>query len=103
MLDANAYINYCKNYNFETMKLLVFANENKYLVSSGFPTDDESITYIFLPTQLPVAECEGDYPRIRTCNEISIKIHKDLYVQLILDCKLADYVIEKVKKRNKED
>mgnify|MGYP004456281363 CR=1 FL=1 len=104
MWDTNTYIDYCDNCHLEMMKIVKFASKNGYLLTSDFSTVDKSMIYIFLPMRIPpVDEYEDAHPRIRTCNEISIEIDKDLCIQLILNCKLADYVIEKVKERIKED
>ena len=104
MWDANTYIDYCDNCHLEMMRIMKFASENGYLLTSDFSTVDKAMLYIFLPMRIPpVDEYEGAHPLIRTCNEISIEIDKDLCIQLILNCKLADYVIEKVKERIKED
>lgn len=104
MWDENTYIDYCDNCHLEMMKIVKFASKNGYLLTSDFSTVDKSMIYILLPMRIPpVDEYEGAHPRIQTCNEISIEIDKDLCIQLILNCKLADYVIEKVKERIKED
>ena len=104
MWDENTYIDYCDNCHLEMMNIVKFASENGYLLTSNFSTVDKSMIYVFLPMRIPpVDEYEGAHPRIRTCNEISIKIDKDSCIQLILNCKLADYVIKKVKKRINED
>lgn len=104
MIDTNTYIDYCDNCHLEMMKIMKFASENGYLLTSDFSTVDKSMVYIFLPMRIPpVDEYEGPHPRIRTCNEISIKIYKDLCIQLILDCKFADYVIKEVEKEKEED
>lgn len=89
MRDIGIYFGYDIAERVEIMKLTDFAVENNYFLYNRVSLYDNSVTFVFLE-QLPI----GDW-------EIVIRINEDLYLRLLSEKKLADYVINEVKKNKK--
>lgn len=91
MWDTNTYLEYTIAEKIELMKLTDFAYENNYIFYDSVSLYDNSVTFVFI-----------ELFSIDDCKTV-IKINEDLYLILLLEKKLADYVIKEVQKRNKED
>lgn len=86
MLNIDTYLEYAIPERFELMKLTEFASENNYILYNNVSSYDNSITFVFI-------ELFSIDDR-----KTVIKINEDLYLILLLEKKLADYVIEKLKR-----
>lgn len=91
MLDIDMYLEYSIAEEFELMKLKIFASNNNYIMHNSVSLYDRSVTFVF--TELFSIDDR----------KTVIKINEDLYLRLLLEKKFADYVIEKIKKRNEEN
>lgn len=86
MLNIDTYTEYSIAEEFELMKLTDFASENNYIWYNNVSLYDNSITFVFI-----------ELFSIDDCKTV-IKIDENLYLRLLLEKKLAEYVIEKVEK-----
>lgn len=91
MLDIDTYIEYNIAERIAFMKLTNFASENNYIWYNNVSLYDRSVTFVFI-----------ELFSIDDCKTV-IKINEDLYFSLLLERKLADYVLKEVQKGNEED
>lgn len=85
MIDTNTYLEYNIAEKIELMKLTDFAYENNYTFYNSVSLYDNSVTFVFSIDDL----------------KIVVKIDENLYLRLLLEKKLAEYVIEKVENESK--
>ena len=91
MRDIETYLKYDITEKTERMKLIKFASENNYFFYYRDLFYNDSVTFVFME-QLPISDLE-----------IVVKINEDLYFRLLSENKLAEYVIEEVKKNKKHE
>lgn len=89
MLDAKTLQQYT-NCATELQKLLDFSSKNNYLLTNGFANDESAMVFVFTE-QLPFGQFQT-----------AIKVDKDLFQKLLIEGKLADYVIKEFVKGDKE-
>lgn len=89
MIDINTYLEYNIAEKIELMKLTDFAYENNYVFYDSVSLYDNSVTFVFI-----------ELSSIDDCKTV-IKIDENSYLRLLLEKKLAEYVIEKVENESK--
>ena len=89
MIDINTYLEYNIAEKIEIMKLTDFAYENNYIFYDSVSSYDNSVTFVFIEL-LSIDDCKT-----------IIKIDENLYLRLLLEKKLAEYVIEEVENESK--
>lgn len=89
MIDTNTYLEYTIAEKIELMKLTDFAYENNYIFYDSVSLYDNSVTFVFI-----------ELFSIDDCKTV-IKIDENSYLRLLLEKKLAEYVIGKVENESK--
>lgn len=89
MLNIDTYLEYAIAERFELMKLTDFASENNYIMYNSVSLYDNSVIFVFI-----------ELFSIDDCKTV-IKIDENSYLRLLLEKKLAEYVIEKVENESK--
>lgn len=89
MIDTNTYLEYNIAEKIELMKLTDFAYENNYIMYDSVSLYDNSVIFVFIEL-LSIDDCKT-----------VIKIDENSYLRLLLEKKLAEYVIGKVENESK--
>lgn len=89
MIDINTYLEYDIAEKIEMMKLTDFASNNNYIMYDSVSLYDNSVIFVFIEL-LSIDDCKT-----------VIKIDENSYLRLLLEKKLAEYVIGKVENESK--
>lgn len=89
MIDTNTYLEYNIAEKIELMKLTDFAYGNNYIMYDSVSLYDNSVIFVFIEL-LSIDDCKT-----------VIKIDENSYLRLLLEKKLAEYVIGKVENESK--